>query len=62
MKGACQMAKTGRPRLENPRSESLFIRVTKDEYKEIKGYAQKHNLSLTQTLVMGFKELKKRNP
>ena len=27
------MARMGRPKLENPRSEGVFIRLTKDEYK-----------------------------
>lgn len=53
------MARTGRPRLENPRSESVFIRLTKDEHTDIKAYASKHSLSITQTLVNGFYVLKK---
>lgn len=48
------MARTGRPRLENPRSESVFIRLTKDEHTDITEYANDHNLTITQTLVQGF--------
>lgn len=53
------MARTGRPRLENPRSEGVFIRLTEDEHTDIKEYASKYNLTITQTLVEGFHALKK---
>jgi len=29
------MARMGRPKLENPRSEGVFIRLTKDEHTDI---------------------------
>lgn len=48
------MARTGRPRLENPRSEGVFIRLTKDEHTDITEYANDHNLTIAQTLVQGF--------
>jgi len=48
------LARTGRPRLENPRSEGVFIRLTKDEHTDITEYANDHNLTITQTLVQGF--------
>lgn len=48
------MARTGRPRLENPRSEGVFIRLTKDEHTDITEYTNDHNLTITQTLVQGF--------
>ena len=48
------MSRTGRPRLENPRSEGVFIRLTKDEHTDITEYANDHNLTITQTLVQGF--------
>lgn len=53
------MARTGRPRLENPRKEGVFIRLTQQEHMEIKAYATEHNLTITQTLVEGFNTLKK---
>lgn len=52
------MARTGRPRLENPRSEGVFIRLTKDEHTDITQYADTHNLTITQTLVQGFYSLR----
>lgn len=52
------MARTGRPRLENPRSEGVFIRLTKDEHTDITEYASNHDLTITQTLVHGFNILR----
>ena len=52
------MARTGRPRVENPRSERTFIRLTKDEYTDLIEYASNHNQTITQTLVQGFKILR----
>ena len=51
------MARTGRPRLENPRKEGIFIRLTEQEHIDIRAYAAKHNLTITQTLVRGFQAL-----
>ncbi len=53
------MARTGRPRLDNPRSQGIFIRLTEDEHTDIKEYASEHNLTITQTLVEGFRMLQK---
>lgn len=55
------MARTGRPLLENPRSEGVFIRLTKDEHTDITEYANDHNLTITQTLVQGFRKLQEQD-
>ncbi len=52
------MAKMGRPRLATPRSERVFIRLTKDEHTDITEYASNHDLTITQTLVQGFNKLR----
>lgn len=54
------MARTGRPRLDNPRTDGVFIRLTQDEHTDIVEYAAKHNLTITQTLVDGFQILKQK--
>jgi len=51
------VAKTGRPRLENPRSKRVFIRLTEDEHTAVLEYAREHNLTITQTMVEGFRAL-----
>lgn len=50
----------GRPKLENPRSEGVFIRLTKDEHTDITEYASSHDLTITQTLVQGLESCKSR--
>ena len=55
------MARMGRPKLENPRSEGVFIRLTKDEHTAITEYASSHDLTITQTLVQGFRKLQEQD-
>ena len=55
------MARMGRPKLENPRSEGVFIRLTKDEHADITEYASSHDLTITQTLVQGFRKLQEQD-
>ncbi len=52
-----RLARTGRPKLENPRNKGVFIRLTEKEYTIITEYASDHNLTITQTLVQGFQKL-----
>ena len=54
------MPRTGRPKLENPRSEGIFIRLTRDEKTAVLKYAEEHDQTITQTLVDGFRLLQKR--
>ena len=55
------MARMGRPKLENPRSEGVFIRLTKDEHTDITEYASSHDLTITQTLGQGFRKLQEQD-
>ena len=55
------MARMGRPKLENPRSEGVFIRLTKDEHTDITEYASSHDLTITQTLVQGVRKLQEQD-
>lgn len=55
------MVRMGRPKLENPRSEGVFIRLTKDEHTDITEYASSHDLTITQTLVQGFRKLQEQD-
>lgn len=55
------MARMGRPKLENPRSEGVFIRLTKDEHTDITEYASSHDLTITQTLVQVFRKLQEQD-
>ena len=55
------MARMGRTTLENQRSEGVFIRLTKDEHTDITEYASSHDLTITQTLVQGFRKLQEQD-
>ena len=55
------MARMGSPKSENPRSEVVFIRLTKDEHTDITEYASSHDLTITQTLVQGFRKLQEQD-
>ena len=55
------MARMGRPKLENPRSEGVFIRLTKDEHTDVTEYASSHDLTITQPLVQGFRKLQEQD-
>ncbi len=56
------MAKMGRPKADDPREKSLGVRVTNDEYKVIKEYAEEHDMTITETLLKGVEELMKKQP
>jgi len=55
--GGSRVARTGRPKSENPRSEVLYIRLTLEEKESLEKYAAKHNLSKTQAVVKGIQNL-----
>lgn len=55
--GGDGVAKTGRPKVENPRSEKMYIRLTTEEKETLEQYASKHGLSKTQVIVKGIRVL-----
>lgn len=57
MKGALRMAKIGRPKKDEIRDKSFGVRVTNEEYKLIREYAQAHGMTITETLLKGVREL-----
>ncbi len=44
------MAKVGRPSIDNPR-KVMSVRMTDEEVSILKRYAEKHGLTVTQTIV-----------
>ena len=44
------MARTGRPKAENPKTKKVEVRLTEYEYARLKEYAKRHNQTLAQTL------------
>ena len=51
------MAKMGRPKVDDPKKIALGVRVTNDEYKVIKEYAKEHNMTITEMLLKGVREI-----
>ena len=50
------MAKMGRPKVEDPRTKSLGVRVTDEEYKAIKKFASRRNTTITEMLLKGLRD------
>lgn len=48
------MAKMGRPKADNPKNRSVTVRMTPDQYEELLSYSQKHDQTVTQTIVQGY--------
>lgn len=50
----------GRPRLENPKTERLFIRVTPQEKQEIQSFSKKSGYSLLALIKKGIEAAKEK--
>ena len=55
------MTKMEKERLETVRNASIHLRLSEQEYMDIKTYAKEHNLTAAQTMVRGFYFLKNQN-
>lgn len=51
------MAKMGRPKSESPKLKTVGIRLSDEEYAELKKYASTHNLTITEALLKGMRLL-----
>lgn len=49
----------GRPHIENPKSERLYIRVTPQEKEEIHSFAKETGYSLLDLIIKGIEAVKK---
>lgn len=52
------MSPAGRPKIENPKSERLEIRLTKEEAEDIQFCAEKLNTNKSEAIKIGIKRLK----
>lgn len=50
--------KMGRPKVNNPRTERLFLRVTKAEKEEIFEKAEKNKTTVTELILSAIKKVK----
>ena len=51
----------GRPKLEDPKSNKVSMRLTSEELEQFDAYAKKHNLSKANVLRKAVKELLERD-
>ena len=48
------MARTGRPKSDNPMDKKVSVRFTNEEYEILLEYAKNHELSVTQAIKMSL--------
>ena len=48
------MAKTGRPKSDNPKKNLIGLKLTEEEATKLKEYASKHDMTITQVLQKGL--------
>lgn len=51
------MAKVGRPKEDNPKETIVGVRLTKEEHNRLLSYAKDHDMTITQVLKDGVKEV-----
>ena len=49
------MARTGRPKSDNPLDRKISIRFTEEEYEILLEYAANHEISVTQAIKMSLR-------
>lgn len=49
------MKKMGRPKSDNPKCHTLSFRMDEGEYRRLKDYASKHDLTITQLVSLSAK-------
>lgn len=48
----------GRPKLDNPKNERIYIRATKDEKKEIMDFSNKSGYTILELIKVGIEKVK----
>lgn len=48
------MARTGRPKSDNPKNSLIGLKLTEDEAAKLKEYASKHDMTITEVLQRGI--------
>ena len=48
------MARTGRPKSDNPKKTLIGLKLTEEEAARLKGYASNHDMTITQVLQRGI--------
>ncbi|MFR2922748.1 MAG: hypothetical protein ACLTLC_03650 [Blautia massiliensis (ex Durand et al. 2017)] len=48
------MARTGRPKSDNPKNSMIGLKLTEDEAAKLREYASKHDMTITEVLQRGI--------
>ena len=48
------MARTGRPKSDNPKNSMIGLQLTEDEAAKLREYASKHDMTITEVLQRGI--------
>lgn len=48
------MARTGRPKSDNPKNSLIGLKLTEDEAAKLREYASKHDMTITEVLQRGI--------
>ena len=51
------MARTGRPKVKEPRRNDVMVRFTDREYEKLKQCAEKNNLTIAETIRKGIEKM-----
>lgn len=51
------MARTGRPKIEDPRNYKVTLRFSREQQARLEAYCEKYHLNKAQVLMKGFEEL-----
>ena len=55
------MPRTGRPKLNDPRSNQISVRFSEAQLARLSAYCARHGLKKAQALMKGFEELEKQD-
>ena len=48
------MARTGRPKSDNPKNNFIGLKMTAEESAKLRNYASKHEMTISQVLLRGI--------
>ena len=49
-----EVARTGRPKSDNPKNSLIGLKLTEDEAAKLREYASKHGMTITEVLQRGI--------
>ena len=51
------MARTGRPKSDNPKNNFIGLKMTAEESAKLRNYASKHDMTISQVLLRGIDKI-----